>query len=118
MGLGTRSFPRRPLSRLGGKAQSREVSAGRETDEASATPSGSLRTQPGSAKSGQSSEEEKISSQVLQLLEQKAQTEEWFLDSFNSLHRSPTYNSGSDLEFDSKALSLAWAESLGETLFA
>jgi hypothetical protein len=32
VGLSTRSFPRRPLSRPGSKAPVREVSAGRETD--------------------------------------------------------------------------------------
>ena len=42
VGLGTRSFPRRPLSRPGGKAPEREVSADTETDEASARPSWSL----------------------------------------------------------------------------
>jgi hypothetical protein len=54
---------------------------------------------------------------MLQLLEQKGQTKQKFFDSFISLHGSPIYSSGSDLEFDSKPLSLAWAESLGETLF-
>jgi hypothetical protein len=58
VGLSTRSFPQRPLSRPGGKATAREVSGGRETDEASAMPSGSLsNSEPGSVKSLQSSEE-------------------------------------------------------------
>jgi hypothetical protein len=39
VGLCTRSFPRRPLSRPGGKAPAREVGAGRETQEAPAMPS-------------------------------------------------------------------------------
>jgi len=58
VGLSTRSFPRRPLSKQGGKATAREVSGGRETDEASAMPSGLLsNSEPGSVKSLQSSEE-------------------------------------------------------------
>ena len=58
VGLSTRSFPQRFLSRQDGKVPLREVSAGRETDEASAMPSGLLgNSEPGSAKIRQSSEE-------------------------------------------------------------
>jgi hypothetical protein len=58
VGLGTRSFPWRPLSRPGERAPGREVSACRETEEASAKPSGSLGNfEPGLSKSLQSSEE-------------------------------------------------------------
>ena len=38
VGLSTRSLPLRPLSRPGEKAPEREVSAGRETEKASAMP--------------------------------------------------------------------------------
>ena len=60
---------------------------------------------------------EQIFSQVLQLLEQKTQT--------MSSSRTPLipwigfmYSFGGDSGFDSRYLSLAWTESLGETLFA
>jgi hypothetical protein len=83
VGLGTRSFPWRPLFRPGGKAPAREVSAGREAEEASATPSGSGRLVTPSQGPVRNAEElrrgssgEKISSQVLQLLEHKGQTKE------------------------------------------
>jgi hypothetical protein len=73
-----------------------------------------------------SSSEEKISSQVLQKISsQVLQTalgtkdlaKEKFLYTFNSLHVC-MYSSGGDSGFDSRHLSLAWTESMGETLFA
>ena len=74
-------------------------------------------------KSQQSSEEcggtsgaslgQKISSQVLQLLEQKTQMKESFSCTFKSLDGF-IYSSGGDSGFNSRYLSLAWTESFGE----
>ena len=94
MGLGTRCFPRRSLARPGARVPVKGSEC-RQGDEVSAMPSRSLGNsellctelgQAGVTRSRLSSEEcsrtsggttgEKISSQVLQLLEQKTQTRE------------------------------------------